>query len=228
MNIKNLINNYNWSSGTMVCNRVPYVVIDFIYKIVEYGTVTCLAKHLGTSRGTITRAIKKYLPELTTSSTVSLDKRVFKLLEIRRCSKCMDIKLLENFWIDKNDIQGYRGQCKVCSGKYNVDNADLLKERRNPLKLYKKEYDKPHYGANKEIYKRRAREYQMRKIERTPPWADMEKIDEVYETRAKGYHVDHIVPLKGELVSGLHVHYNLQHLTAEDNLNKGNRYDPNT
>jgi hypothetical protein len=38
------------------------------------------------------------------------------------------------------------------------------------------------------------------------------------------WHVDHIVPLQGEFVSGFHTPYNLQVIPAINNLQKGNSY----
>lgn len=69
------------------------------------------------------------------------------------------------------------------------------------------------------------KDYKLYLLERTPPWADKEKIKEVYISCPEDCHVDHIIPLRGKLVSGLHVHENLQHLKACDNLLKNNKYN---
>lgn len=66
----------------------------------------------------------------------------------------------------------------------------------------------------------------------TPPWAEFDKIRELYKlaadmTRNSGiiYHVDHIIPLKNELVCGLHCIDNLQIITQYENLSKHNKFN---
>lgn len=69
-------------------------------------------------------------------------------------------------------------------------------------------------------------------IQRTPPWADWKEIQKIYAeavsiTKKTGivHWVDHIVPLNGRTVSGLHVHYNLEVITKTANMLKGNRFE---
>ena len=60
----------------------------------------------------------------------------------------------------------------------------------------------------------------------TPPWADRDAIRTFYHNRPEGHHIDHIIPLKGDLVCGLHVSENLQYLPIPENLAKKNFFEP--
>lgn len=62
------------------------------------------------------------------------------------------------------------------------------------------------------------------KLQRIPLWVDLEAIDAFYLACPDGMHVDHIVPLQGDNVSGLHVLNNLQYLEASENLSKSNSF----
>lgn len=103
--------------------------------------------------------------------------------------------------------------------------TDKCREIRNRYNKSKKGV----MAQNARTAKRRAA-----KVSATPSWLTtlhFEHIKLFYEaatafTRETGepWHVDHIVPLKGKNISGLHVPWNLQVLPAKDNIAKGNRY----
>ena len=73
------------------------------------------------------------------------------------------------------------------------------------------------------------------KLLRTPSWLseyDIWLIEEIYvlaalRTKLTGvvWHVDHIVPLQGGFVSGLHIPINLQVITAKENMYKSNKFE---
>ncbi|CAB4196323.1 hypothetical protein UFOVP1640_78 [uncultured Caudovirales phage] len=73
------------------------------------------------------------------------------------------------------------------------------------------------------------------KLQRTPSWLteiDKERIRNEYKLAAlqskitgEPWHVDHIVPLQGEFVSGLHVPSNLKAIRGKDNISKHNKFE---
>lgn len=71
------------------------------------------------------------------------------------------------------------------------------------------------------------------KLQRTPSWSNPEECARVYAEAAAltattgiEHHVDHEIPLRGKLVSGLHVHQNLRVMVGAENLLKSNHYVP--
>jgi hypothetical protein len=111
--------------------------------------------------------------------------------------------------------------------RYKYDEKYREKMQKRALeRYYRLYYNNPNFKLY-HILKAKERKRDL-KI-RTPIWADFDKLIEIYkEAQEKGLTVDHIIPLRGNLVSGLHVHTNLQLLPAKVNSSKGNQFDPNT
>jgi hypothetical protein len=88
-------------------------------------------------------------------------------------------------------------------------------------------------AANKDKLAAKAAKRRALKFQATPSWVDWEKVLALYsdaQTRTaetgKPYHVDHIVPLKSDIVCGLHWHENMKVIPGIENLSKGNRHWP--
>lgn len=131
-----------------------------------------------------------------------------------------------------------KAQRKIANATWRVAHPeasamyDRQKRARKP-ELYRA-IDKAKQLAKPEIYRpmnaAKVRRYQAAKLQRTPAWADREKIDDFFaqaqaahEFFGGDWHVDHVYPLQGKWVSGLHVHENLQVLPGVENQKKGAR-----
>ena len=89
------------------------------------------------------------------------------------------------------------------------------------LKLAVKRWREENPGRGAAIQaKRRAS-----KLQRTPSWANNAAIKRFYLECPPGMTVDHVIPLQGKNVSGLHVEYNLQYLSPVENSTKNNRFE---
>ena len=165
---------------------------------------------------------------------------------MKHCWKCKQTKEVIEFGQNRSKPDGLASECKPCKReqdkKYALKNKEAIKQKtkewyyknkdsfteaqKEKRKLSDQRYRKRHPDrlASKNM-KRLAR-----KIDATPAWADKVAIDYVYYAakvieRVYGtkWHVDHIIPLKGKTVCGLHVHNNLQLLAPLDNIKKSNK-----
>jgi hypothetical protein len=154
-----------------------------------------IAKHFDRGEQTFNRAIKKLFPDVSLSGGQSWGKYIYSFSKYKECNECSQTKSIEHFYENKNT-------CKEC----------------------KSDYFKEYYQDNKGriIAKSAASNAYLKNA--IPPWADLDKIKEIYDNCPEGYHVDHIIPLQGENICGLHIETNLQYLTAEENLKKGNKF----
>ena len=105
--------------------------------------------------------------------------------------------------------------------------------KRNPEKV--KQYAKDTKLKNKGRVNAGTVARRLAKLNRTPAWLTPDEkwmIEQAYELAALrtkmfgfAWHVDHVIPLQGKLVSGLHVPKNLQVIPGVENVRKANTYE---
>lgn len=120
-------------------------------------------------------------------------------------------------WYENN-----KEKVKIETKLYRVNN----KEKTSILNKNWKKDNRPKCNAS---YSK----YRANKLQATPKWLTKEQFKEIEEfykesnilTKETGvsHQVDHIVPLQGKNVSGLHVPWNLRVITKEENLKKGSK-----
>lgn len=115
------------------------------------------------------------------------------------------------------NLKTWRKLNKDKDSKYKSEYRERNKER---LKSYFKIWiskNRNSYNAYQATRKKRVKLA-------TPKWADLDAIRNFYLNCPEDHHVDHIIPLNGKNVSGLHVLNNLQYLPKLENLRKSNKF----
>ena len=122
----------------------------------------------------------------------------------------------------KEDYPKYKKRIREYNKRYPQENKEKLRKRR--LERYKESPEKILGWTNK----RRAA-----KFNASPLWLTKQHLSEIEQYyrlawsrgmfEEQKFHVDHIIPLQGKNVQGLHVPWNLQVITARENIAKGNK-----
>lgn len=154
------------------------------------------------------------------------------------CRKCNIEKQSIDFYPNRRVCKSCHKERSVGWQRQNKDKWQAIvrksenKQPKEKLKIWadkfhenNPEWKKNYYKENRHIWivHRRLREGSVK--QRTPSWADKQKIKEIYiQAKQSGLVVDHIIPLQGKYVSGLHIETNLQLLTPSENRKKSNKY----
>lgn len=153
-----------------------------------------------------------------------------------QCKKCRAAKqkITRRAWYTRNQKHEI-----MRTKKWREDHLEHKKVYRKAEyakhKVAAKEAVKTYRKENPAKVNAWSRKRQCAKVKRTPKWVNKDHlwmIQEAYElakTREQifgfSWHVDHIIPLRGKLVSGLHVIQNLQVIPGKANIEKRNNFE---
>lgn len=160
----------------------------------------------------------------------------------KKCIKCLQIKTLDEFNKHKNKLHGRDSWCRVCKSIYRnrVEEAKTQKIRYELFKPKLNQQCRDYKRKNPGIINAINANRYASKLLRMPKWltSDDKKLIKYFYTMAKIWRlilkvnlgvwididVDHVVPMQGAIVSGLHVPWNLQLLPARINESKRNKF----
>tara|TARA_Y100001951_G_C11298065_1_gene277580 strand:+ start:32219 stop:32803 length:585 start_codon:yes stop_codon:yes gene_type:complete len=145
----------------------------------------------------------------------------------KSCRECTKIQSDSRYIENKENIQKQQSEYRELNRekergrgrKWRQENSDRKRE-------YNRKWKKENVAKNRSYRaKRRATQLKATLSLGESYQKEIELSYEIASWYDEPIHVDHIVPLLGENVCGLHVPWNLQLLSAEENMKKGNRYE---
>ena len=150
------------------------------------------------------------------------------MIVLKLCSNCKKRKPITSYCKNISKYDGLQSECKKCKyerGKiwWNKSGKKYYQDHKQKMLTTNKEWRIRCSNLWKGINKSNTATQRTKRLKRIPKWSDINGIREFYKACPDGYHVDHIIPLQGTKVSGLHVLSNLQYLPAKKNLEKGNK-----
>ena len=169
-------------------------------KLIECWTNPSLVdwKYLKYSNHTaLSRVFKSVFANLEKKSRRSWKHYILEIYRYKYCPKCEYIKDIDKFSLDSSNIDNRDSKCKSChNDRMKIYNKEYYQKNKESIKNNVKIYYNEHYEKNKPYYKAKEAKRRAAKINRTPIWANLDKIKEIYLNCPKDNHVDHIIPCR--------------------------------
>lgn len=165
-------------------------------------------------------------------------------MDVKHCTKCGEAKPLDQFHRARSRPDGRLAQCKQCvldrQRMYKAENAERISEyhKNRYVEFRESILARNESWRVENLAKQSARvmRYRQRRRKAAPAWLTPEDerrivakyMEARWMTLRTGirHQVDHIIPLQGKSVSGLHVPWNLRVIPARENAKKFNRLQP--
>jgi 5-methylcytosine-specific restriction endonuclease McrA len=161
------------------------------------------------------------------------------------CKSCVAIQNANYYNKNReNRLKYHKEYSQTEKGKASLRKGNLKHQKTPKGKASLKRYAQSSKGkASRAIIDKRHRQtphgkaahnaisakYRAAKLQATPKGLTKEQLFEIksfyVKAETSNCHVDHVLPLQGESICGLHVPWNLQILTGSENDSKGNKFD---